>query len=126
MIGLLKRVTGARVDADANVVGAIAPGLVVLACAQRGDTKAQAQRLLNFRLLADVNAKMNASLRDAGGALLQAPQFTLAADTRTGPRPRFRPAAPPQDGKRLFKHLLTLRACEPFAGGQRRIRDAHA
>jgi D-tyrosyl-tRNA(Tyr) deacylase len=66
MIGLLQRVTGARVEADGNVVAAIAPGLVVLACAQRGDTKAQARRLLNFRVLADVNGQMDVSLRNAG------------------------------------------------------------
>lgn len=85
MIGLLQRVTEARVEVGGNLVGAIGPGLLVLACAQRGDTEARAERLverlLNFRVFSDDNGRMNLSLRDVGGALLLVPQFTLAADT---------------------------------------------
>ena len=123
MIGLLQRVTEARVEVDGNLVGAIGPGMLVLACAQRGDTAAQAERLverlLKFRVFSDDNGRMNLSLRDVGGALLLVPQFTLAADTRRGTRPSFTPAAPPDDAKRLFDHLL---ACahsshSPVAGG---------
>jgi D-tyrosyl-tRNA(Tyr) deacylase len=124
MIGLLQRVTEARVEVGGNVVGAIGPGLLVLACAQRGDTKAQAERLLerllNIRVFSDVNGKMNLSLRDVGGALLLVPQFTLAADTRKGTRPSFTPAAPPEDGKRLFDHLLACARAShsPVASGE--------
>ena len=124
MIGLLQRVTEARVDVGANRVGAIGPGLLVFACAQRGDTDAQAERLierlLNFRVFSDVNGKMNLSLRDVGGALLLVPQFTLAADTKKGTRPSFTPAAPPGEGKRLFEHLLACARAShsPVAHGE--------
>ena len=91
MIGLLQRVTEAQVAVGGKRVGAIGPGLLVLACAQRGDTEAQAERLverlLNVRVFSDNNGQMNLSLRDVGGALLLVPQFTLAADTRKGTRP---------------------------------------
>ena len=91
---------------------------------RRGDTEAQAERLverlLNFRVFSDVNGKMNLSLRDVGGALLLVPQFTLAADTRKGTRPSFTPAAPPEEGKRLFEHLLACARAShsPVASGE--------
>jgi D-tyrosyl-tRNA(Tyr) deacylase len=110
MIGLLQRVTEAHVDVGANRIASIGPGLLVLACAERGDTEAQAERLIerliNYRVFGDAEGKMNRSLRDIGGGLLLVPQFTLAADTATGTRPSFTPAAPPEEGKRLFAHLL--------------------
>ena len=110
MVGLLQRVTGARVDIDGTTVGEIGRGLLVLACAERGDTEEQAERLLervlNYRVFPDADGRMNLSLRDVQGGLLLVPQFTLAADTRKGNRPSFTPAAPPEDGRRLFEHLL--------------------
>ncbi len=124
MIGLLQRVTEARVEVGGNLVGAIGPGLLVLACAQRGDTEAQAERLverlLSFRMFSDDQGRMNLSLRDMGGALLLVPQFTLAAETRRGTRPSFTPAAPPEDGRRLFEHLLACARAShsPVASGE--------
>jgi D-tyrosyl-tRNA(Tyr) deacylase len=110
MIGLLQRVTEAQVDVNGSCVGAIGPGLLVLACAEKGDEASEAERLieriLNYRVFADVNGKMNLSLRDVSGALLLVPQFTLAADTQKGTRPSFTPAAAPEEARRLFDHLL--------------------
>ena len=114
MIGLLQRVSQARVDVDGETVGAIGPGLMVLVCAERGDGEGNAERLLerllNYRVFSDADGKMNLSLRDVGGGLLLVPQFTLAADTRKGNRPSFTPAAAPEDGMRLFDHMLARRA----------------
>lgn len=110
MIGLLQRVSQARVDVAGETVGAIGKGLLVLVCAERGDVEANADRLLdrllNYRVFSDEAGKMNLSLRDVKGGLLLVPQFTLAADTRSGNRPSFTPAAPPADGERLFDYLL--------------------
>jgi D-tyrosyl-tRNA(Tyr) deacylase len=118
MIGLLQRVTQARVEVEGETIGAIGRGLMVLVCAERGDTDASAERLLerllDLRVFADAQGKMNLSLREVQGGLLLVPQFTLAADTRKGNRPSFTLAAPPQEGKRLFEHLL------------RQARGAHA
>jgi len=124
MIGLLQRVSQARVDVAGTTVGAIGPGLMVLVCAERADNAAGAERLLerllNCRVFSDPDGKMNLSLRDVGGGLLLVPQFTLAADTRKGNRPSFTPAAPPEEGKRLFEHMLArARALHsPVAAGQ--------
>lgn len=99
MIGLLQRVTEARVEVGGDRIGAIGPGLLVLTGIERGDGETQAdrllERLLGYRVFADAEGKMNLSLREIGGGLLLVPQFTLAADTGKGMRPSFTPAASP-------------------------------
>jgi D-aminoacyl-tRNA deacylase len=110
MIGLLQRVTNARVEVEGRPVGAIGPGLLVLVGVQRGDTEREAdrllERLLTYRVFQDDEGRMNRSLRDVGGELLLVSQFTLAADTQKGTRPGFSPAAEPGEGKRLFNYLV--------------------
>lgn len=109
MIGLLQRVTEARVAVDGETVGAIERGLLVLIGVERDDTEAQAdrllERLLGYRVFPDAEDKMNLSVSDIGGGLLLVPQFTLPADTRKGMRPSFTPAAAPEQGERLFDYL---------------------
>ena len=110
MIALLQRVTRAKVEVDGAAIGAIDGGLMVLVCAERGDTEKEADtllgKLLGYRVFADEAGKMNRSVTDVAGGLLLVPQFTLAADTRSGTRPSFTPAASPQDGLRLFHHFV--------------------
>ncbi|SEK79754.1 D-aminoacyl-tRNA deacylase [Ectothiorhodospira marina] len=111
MIGLLQRVTRASVAVEGYTVGAIDAGLLVLVGVERGDGTTQAQRLLErllgYRVFEDAEGRMNRSLRDIQGGLLLVPQFTLAADTRKGMRPSFTPAAPPEEGERLFNELVS-------------------
>ena len=111
MIGLLQRVVEAKVVVAGASVGRIGSGLMVLLCAERGDSEAQAdrllERLLGYRVFGDADGKMNLSLRDVHGGLLLVPQFTLAADTHKGMRPSFTPAASPADGERLFDYFVT-------------------
>ncbi|MDP9108476.1 MAG: D-aminoacyl-tRNA deacylase [Pseudomonadota bacterium] len=110
MIGLIQRVTRAAVVVDGIEVGAIGPGLLALVCAERGDSAREASALLDkmcgYRVFSDQDGKMNRSLRDTGGGLLLVPQFTLAADTRSGTRPSFTPAAPPAAARELFEALV--------------------
>ncbi len=114
MIGLLQRVSAAQVSVNGDVIGAIGGGLLVLIGIERGDTEAQAdrllQRLLGYRVFADADGKMNLNVCEVAGGLLLVPQFTLAADTNKGMRPSFTPAASPEAGKKLYDYLLT-RAC---------------
>ncbi len=110
MIALIQRVTRAAVRVDGHTVGAIGPGLLALVCAERGDTPAQADallaKLLAFRVFADAEGRMNRSVREVAGGLLLVPQFTLAADTNSGTRPSFTPAAEPALGRLLFDHIV--------------------
>ena len=110
MIALLQRVRHASVVVDGACVGAIEAGLMVLVCAEKGDSEKEADallgKLLSYRVFADAAGKMNRSVTDVAGGLLLVPQFTLAADTNSGTRPSFTPAASPQDGLRLFSHFV--------------------
>ena len=118
MIALLQRVRQARVEVEGTTVGAIDSGLLVLVCAERGDSEAEAHRLLakilKLRIFSDDAGKMNKSVQDIGGGLLLVSQFTLAADTSGGNRPGFSQAAAPDEGRRLYNYLVErARAAHP-------------
>ena len=114
MRALIQRVTEASVRVDGAVVGAIGPGLMILACAMRGDDAARAEQLADkiarLRIFRDEAGKMNRSLLDTGGAALVISQFTLAADTSRGNRPGFSTAAEPETGRALYEHLAACLA----------------
>jgi D-tyrosyl-tRNA(Tyr) deacylase len=110
VIGLLQRVVGASVDVGAERVAAIGPGMLVLVGVRPTDDEESAlrllDRLLQYRIFADAAGKMNLNLEQVKGALLLVPQFTLAAETRSGLRPGFSTAAPPDQAQRLFEGLV--------------------
>ena len=123
MISVLQRVRQARVDVAGATVGAIGAGLLVLVCAERGDTEAEANKLLakilKLRIFSDEAGKMNRSVQDLDGrgtcgGLLLVSQFTLAADVSGGNRPSFKQAAAPDEGRRLYDYFVAqARAAHP-------------
>jgi D-aminoacyl-tRNA deacylase len=119
LISLLQRVSQARVVVAGATIGEIGPGLLVLVCAERGDSEVQADKLLakilKLRIFGDDAGKMNRSVQDIGGALLVVSQFTLAADTASGNRPGFSNAAAPDEGRRLYDYFVAqARAAHPL------------
>ncbi len=113
MIGLLQRVRGASVEIDGVCVARIHLGLLVLIGVQRNDDLSRSdrmlERVLGYRVFEDDKGRMNRSLRDLGpetGGLLLVPQFTLAADTRSGMRPSFTTAASPDEARLIYEDLL--------------------
>jgi D-tyrosyl-tRNA(Tyr) deacylase len=110
LIALVQRVAEARVAAGGEDLGAIGRGVLALVGVERADTEREAERLaqrvLGYRIFADAEGRMNRSLADIAGGLLVVPQFTLAADTRSGTRPGFSTAAAPEEGRRLFEHFV--------------------
>ena len=110
MLAVVQRVREAKVVVAGSTIGAIAQGLLVLVCAERGDAEAQADKLLakllKLRIFSDGAGKMNRSVQDVGGGLLLVSQFTLAADTSGGNRPSFTNAAPPEEGRRLYEYFV--------------------
>ena len=114
MIALLQRVSEASVRVNdengTRTTGAIGRGLLALVGVERGDTEAQAvrllERILSYRMFPDEEDRMNLDVRQVGGELLLVSQFTLAANTRKGNRPSFTSAAEPAEGRRLFEYLL--------------------
>ncbi|EEO28274.1 D-aminoacyl-tRNA deacylase [Oxalobacter paraformigenes] len=114
MISLLQRVRQASVSIAGKETGRIGKGLLVFLCAERNDTEKEAdlllERILNYRIFPDASGKMNLSVTAIDGELLIVPQFTLAADTRSGTRPSFTPAAPPDVGRKLFSYFVNKAA----------------
>ncbi len=111
MIGLLQRVSSARVEVAGLVVGSIEQGLLVLVCAEPTDGPEQARRfvdkVLKLRIFADDQERMNRSVVDVAGGLLIVSQFTLAADVSGGNRPGFTGAAPGELGRRCYEAVLS-------------------
>lgn len=111
MIGLLQRVSEASVRVEGRVVAAIQTGLLILVGVERDDTETEADRLcdriINYRVFADDQGRMNLSVADIRGGILLVPQFTLAADTRKGTRASFTSAATPEVAQRLFDYLFS-------------------
>jgi D-tyrosyl-tRNA(Tyr) deacylase len=107
---VLQRVSEASVTVDGAVIGRIGAGLLVLLCAERGDTESHADRMLakilKLRIFGDDAGKMNRSVQDVAGGLLVVSQFTLAADTSSGNRPGFSSAAVPAEGLRLYEYFV--------------------
>lgn len=124
MKALIQRVKHASVTVEGSTVGAIEHGLLALVGVERGDSEANADKLLHkllhYRVFSDEAGKMNHNLQQAEGGLLLVSQFTLAADTRKGLRPGFSSAAPPDEGERLFQYLVAQArvAWSPIATGQ--------
>jgi D-aminoacyl-tRNA deacylase len=123
LIALVQRVAEARVAVGGETLGAIGRGVLALVGVERGDAEREAARLaervLGYRIFPDAEGRMNRSLADIGGGLLVVPQFTLAADTKSGTRPGFSTAAAPEAGERLFGAFVQecrARGVEPATG----------
>ena len=130
MIALLQRVTQASVTVDRKIIGQIGKGLLILLCAERGDTEKEADqllgKLLNYRVFSDENGKMNLSVTTTGGSMLIVPQFTLAADTRSGTRPSFSPAAPARHRQKTVRLFCGKSTWQTRSHPDRTIRCRHA
>jgi D-tyrosyl-tRNA(Tyr) deacylase len=110
MKALIQRVSHAQVMVNGEVVGAIDKGILLLLGVEQADTQEKANKLLhkvlNYRIFADADGKMNLSLKDIGGGLLVVSQFTLAADTKKGLRPSFSSAANPALAQGLYEYFV--------------------
>lgn len=110
MKAVIQRVSEASVTVEGKVTGRIGQDMLVLLCAEPGDTHATADRLLakllKLRIFSDSAGKMNLSVQDIQGGLLVVSQFTLAADVWSGNRPGFSNAADPETGERLYNYFV--------------------
>lgn len=112
MIALIQRVTSASVTVAEQRIAEIEQGLLVLLAVEKKDdgeiAEKMAEKLLNYRIFADTQDKMNLSVSDISGSVLLVPQFTLAAETQKGLRPGFSNAAKPEKGLELFSQLVDI------------------
>ena len=107
---VVQRAAHGSCTVDGNVTGSIGRGLVILLGVMQGDTLAQAKKLaarcVKLRCFTDENDKMNLSVKDIGGSFLVISQFTLCADTASGNRPSFSPAAKPDIANELYEAFV--------------------
>lgn len=110
MICLIQRVSAAQVQVKNQIIGQIGAGLLVLTAFQPHDNsqtiKKMTHKLLHYRVFADENNKMNLNTQQVNGELLLIPQFTLAADTKSGLRPSFSTSASPQQATLWFDEFV--------------------
>lgn len=111
MIGLIQRVSEARVVVDGEVVGEIRHGLLLFLGVEKDDDERSSEKLLGkvlaYRVFPDDAGQMNLSLADTGGGLLIVSQFTLVANTRKGLRPSFSSAAPPDRAEQIYDSFVS-------------------
>ena len=110
MRGVVQRVSRAKVTVNGEITGEIGPGLLILLGVGQGDTRAEADYLVDktigLRIFEDASGKMNLSVVDVGGSVLAVSQFTLYGDVRRGKRPSFDAAAPPQQARELYEYFV--------------------
>jgi len=127
MIALLQRVKRASVTVDDDIIACINNGLLVFLGVEKDDNEDQverlAERLAGYRVFEDADHKMNLSLRDIRGELLLVPQFTLAADTRSGNRPGFSTAATPDVAEHLFSRLVAIMQHQAGSGAINKVQS---
>lgn len=109
MKAVIQRVTRASVEVEGQVVGSIGPGLVVLLGVAKGDgdvdCRFMVEKLRGLRIFADEAGKMNRSLAETGGGILLVSQFTLLGNTKSGRRPGFEDAAPPDEARQWYERV---------------------
>jgi len=112
MRAVVQRVSRASVTVENVVVGAIDRGLLVLLGVTHADTETAAdylaEKIAGLRIFEDDAGKMNLSVKDIGGAVLAASQFTLYGDVRKGKRPSFDDAARPEQARKLYQYFVEL------------------
>ena|SRR5579871_2177781 len=110
MRAVVQRVTRASVKVDAETVGQIEKGLLVLLGVAQDDTESDADyladKIVGIRVFEDAGEKMNLALTDMGGGILAVSQFTLYGDMRRGRRPSFDAAARPEQARRLYEYFV--------------------
>lgn len=110
MKALIQRVKFAKVDVGSKTVGEINQGLLVLLGVESNDDEQSVDKivhkLLNYRVFADSENKMNLNVCDINGGLLVVSQFTLVANTAKGMRPSFSSAAKPEVAKSLYEKCV--------------------
>lgn len=119
---VVQRVSQASVECGGKIVGQIKAGLLLLVGIEKGDGEKEigfmADKILNLRIFADVDDKMNLSIQEIKGEILSISQFTLASYIKKGRRPDFSNAEEPGRAEELYSRFSSLLAAAvPVAMG---------
>ncbi|MBU4268791.1 MAG: D-tyrosyl-tRNA(Tyr) deacylase [Acidobacteria bacterium] len=111
---VVQRVSQAAVEIDGRTVGGIKTGLLLLVGIEKGDGEKEiefmADKILNLRIFADNEGKMNLSVQEIRGEILSVSQFTLASRIKKGRRPDFSNAEDPEKAEALYSRFNVLLA----------------
>lgn len=110
MIAVIQRASSASVSVDAQVIGAIEKGLLILVGIEDADTQEDidwlTSKIINLRIFNDADGVMNVSVKDCGGDILVVSQFTLHASTKKGNRPSYLKASKPPIAIPLYEAFV--------------------
>lgn len=109
---VIQRVSESSVNIEGKLSATIGQGLNLLLGIDQEDTREDAdwlvKKILNLRVFADEDQRMNRSVVDIGGEILCISQFTLIADYKKGNRPSFIQAAKPEKAIPLYEYFIEL------------------
>lgn len=109
---VVQRCLKSSVIVDGELVSNIDRGMNLLVCLEKGDCEKQviaaAEKILNLRIFADENNRMNKNISQIAGKILAVSQFTLSWDGRKGNRPSFDLSMPPQEAQSLFLKFVEI------------------
>ena len=108
---LLQRVVKSSVFIKKKEISKISSGFLILVafCNEDNmdDIKWSIKKILNLRLFADDNNKMNVSLLVEKKEVLIVSQFTLFSNIKKGNRPSWNQAASLKDAKKLYQNFIS-------------------
>lgn len=106
---VIQRSKESKVTINNKVHGNINHGLVLLSSFTDGDNESivdkMIDKIINLRIFEDDEEKMNYSLLDTKGEILNISQFTLYANCEKGRRPSFIDALNPKDASALYDYM---------------------
>ena len=106
---VLQRSKNSKVTINGKINGKIDKGLVILSSFTDGDNEEiidkMIDKIINLRIFEDENEKMNLSLIDINGSILNISQFTLYANCRKGRRPSFEHALNGKEASVLYDYM---------------------
>lgn len=117
MRAIVQRVKNAQVSVDGKITGQINTGLLVYLGVGKDDDESDAEfiadKIVNLRIFADDDGKMNLNVKDTilrhgSGQVLIVSNFTLFGDCRKGRRPGFDLAAEPAKAEKLYEKVVEL------------------
>ncbi|SRR6056297_205956 len=112
MKAVVQRVSKARVTKKEELLGVIEKGLMVLVGIEKGDGEKEVEkmgrRIKELRIFSSAQKEIDCSVEAVAGDILLVPQFTLCTnDEKSGRRPSFGKAAPPEKARNLYLKLVT-------------------
>ena len=108
---VIQRVQNAIVNIENKLFSSIEKGLLILVGIEETDNAEDidwlCKKIIDLRIFADNEGKMNLSVKDIDGNILVISQFTLYASTKKGNRPSYIKSAKPEIAIPLYENFIS-------------------